>query len=101
MKGMLEPGNIDLHHRPKVRNADGTVSTVRSMSDREDDKDVLYPTVRANPFRPNKGWIMGDDEAFEHYKKTGQHLGKFDSAENADAYAESLHEDQDKEYGDK
>jgi hypothetical protein len=32
-------------------------------------------------------------EAIDWYKKSGQHLGKFDSVEHADAYAEQLHED--------
>lgn len=32
-----------------------------------------------------------EDRAWEHYKQTGEHLGKFSSADNADAYAEILH----------
>ena len=43
-------------------------------------------------------WKLGSPnnaykEAIDWYKKSGQHLGKFDTVENADAYAEQLHED--------
>lgn len=44
------------------------------------------------------GWKVGSknnayEEAINWYKKSGQHLGKFDTVEHADAYAEQLHED--------
>lgn len=44
------------------------------------------------------GWKVGSKnnaykEAIDWYKRGGQHLGKFDTVENADAYAEQLHED--------
>jgi len=32
------------------------------------------------------------DAAWEHYKKTGEHLGKFSNPDDADAYAQKLHE---------
>jgi hypothetical protein len=41
---------------------------------------------------------MSDDKAREHYQRTGEHLGKFDTPEDADAFAEKLHNEQDKEY---
>jgi hypothetical protein len=97
-QGQLEPGNIDLNHRPRVHNADGSISTVRSEGVNVDGQEVLIPTVRANPFRPNTGWVMSDDAALEHYRRTGQHLGKFDTPANSDAYARSLHEDQERQY---
>jgi hypothetical protein len=44
------------------------------------------------------GWKVGSKnnaykEAINWYKRSGHHLGKFDSVEHADAYAEQLHED--------
>jgi hypothetical protein len=44
------------------------------------------------------GWKVGSKnnaykEAINWYKSSGQHLGKFDTAEHADAYAEQLHKD--------
>lgn len=97
--GMISPGNIDLDHRPRVHNPDGSISTVRSMGINEDGREVLIPTVRQNPFRPKTGWIMTDREAIDHYHRTGQHLGIFDTPENSDAYAQKLHEDQARQYG--
>ena len=80
-------GNIDLNNRPIVKNEDGSISTVRSMSFEEDGKEILIPTVV-------NGKIVSEDEAIQHYYKTGEYLGKFDTVEEANAYAEQLHEEQ-------
>jgi hypothetical protein len=91
--GLLIPGNINIHARPVVRNADGSVSTVRSMSLTDDDgRAVLIPTVIAG-----RG-IVPPDQAIKHYYQTGQHLGIFEHPDAADAYAAALHEQQAGEY---
>lgn len=87
-KGMVEPGNIDLSKRPVVRNADGSISTVRSMSvSSGEGEEVLIPMVS------DSGKILTKEEAIKEYQKTGKHLGKFDSSTDADAYADALHND--------
>jgi hypothetical protein len=86
--GMLVPGNINLQDRPRVRNADGSISTVRSVSVNLDGNETLLPTVSED------GRILSDDEAVDQYKRTGKHLGIFESAAAATKYAKKLHEDQ-------
>lgn len=90
--GQLAPGNIDLNRRPVVKNADGTISTVRSMSIEIDGREVLIPTVS------DDGRVLSDDDAIAEFQRTGRHLGVFDSPESATAYAEKLHEQQAQHY---
>ena len=88
----VEEGNIDLKNRPVVRNADGTISTVRSMSVGIGGKEVLIPTVS------DDGRIMTENEAIKQYLDTGRHLGKFRTVEEANTFAKQLHNEQDKMY---
>jgi hypothetical protein len=90
---VLVPGTIDIHARPVVKNDDGSISTVASMSFGTDDGEVLIPTVAADGSR-----VLSEDEAIDQYFKTGQHLGIFKTPDEATAYAEALHRQQEWEY---
>lgn len=84
----LIPGNIDLGNRPRVRNSDGSISTVRSIGVNFDGREYLIPTVS------DDGRVLSNDEAVKLFQRTGKHLGAFKSAAASTAYAKSLHDDQ-------
>jgi len=90
--GQLESGNIDLSRRPVVHNPDGSISTVRSMGVNFDGRETLIPTVS------HDGVVLSDNDAIRLYRMSGKHLGQFDTPENANAYAEQLHRDQEQMY---
>lgn len=90
--GQFGSGNIDLTNRPRVKNPDGSISTVRSMSANFDGQEVLLPTVS------DDGRIMSDDEAIDQYRKSGRFLGKFGTVDEANAYADRLHREQEQMY---
>lgn len=79
-------GTIDLNDRQVVHNEDGSISTEYSFSFWDDDagKEVLIPRVV-------NGRIVSEQEAKNHYYKTGEHLGMFDDWHDADEYAMMLH----------
>jgi len=85
-KGLLKEGNIVLSDREVVRNKDGSISTVKSISIGTPQGEVLIPTVIG-------GKIVTDKEAIAHFKKTGEHLGVFATPEDATAYAKFLSQD--------
>jgi len=92
--GLLEPGNVDLNTRPIVRNADGTISTVRSISFEDDQgHEVLIPTVT------DEGQILSNRDAIDRYYDSGKHLGIFAGPDSATAYALQLHQQQAQQYG--
>lgn len=84
----LVPGNLDLANRPRVKNADGSVSTIRSMGANFDGKEMLLPTVSED------GRIMSDDEAAQTYLSSGRNLGQFRNELDSDRAAQQMHEDQ-------
>ena len=90
--GQYGQGNIDLYNRPKVQMKDGSIATVRSVSFEVDGQHVLVPTVS------DKGTIMSNEQAYQEYVKTGKYLGKFNTVEEANQYADILHKDQDLYY---
>lgn len=92
--GGATPGNINLNNRPIVKNADGSISTIRSMSFNDGpNREVLIPTVS------DDGRIMGDDEAIDYYRKSGRHLGIFATPDAATEAAKKLSAAQGQQYG--
>lgn len=84
--GLIEKGNIDTSNLPVVRNPDGTVSTVSTIGVGIDGgREVVIPTII-------NGRRVSDEEAREHFFKTGQHFGIFDSVKAANEFAQKLHE---------
>lgn len=96
VRGQIEKGNIDLNNRPVVRNSDGSISTVRSISITEGKATVLIPTVIRD--KKGRGKVVSDRDAIRHYQRSGEHLGKFSSSGDADKYAEQLHNQQAAQY---
>lgn len=91
-KDIIEEGNIDLLNRPVYKTPDGGIATVNSMSFEEDGVHVLVPTVL------DANTIMSGEQAYQHYRNTGQHLGKFKTQKSSDIFAQRLHEQQEKYY---
>jgi len=77
-------GNIDLNNRPKVYNSDGSYSTEKSFSVNIDGKEVLLPTII-------NGHEVSETDAIKHYQQTGEHLGIFNTPQEADIMAEKIH----------
>lgn len=87
--GMAEQGNVELWDRPAYLHDDykksGSYGTTESFSrEDEDGKEVLVPRII-------DGKRLTLKDAWDHYKKTGEHLGKFDDPDSADQYATALH----------
>ena len=88
--GKYGEGNIDLYNRPIYKNADGTISTVDSVTYQIDDKFVVLPTI-VRDTNGNAKRLNTDEEILAHYQKTGEYLGEFDTLEDANGYATKLH----------
>jgi hypothetical protein len=61
---------------------------VYSTSFGTDKGEVLVPRVSPD------GRLLTEKEAEELYRRTGQHLGIFDTPDDANTYAEMLHQSQ-------
>lgn len=100
--GRYGRGTIDLLNRKVYIQPDGSYSTENSLSFYDDDigKEVLIPTIV-------NGQQVSDDDAIDYYYWTkqkdgvGEHLGTFDTPEEAEDYAERLHQRQGALYGSK
>jgi len=89
----LTPGNVDLRAQPRVKNPDGSTSTVDSIGVGLDDKQYLLPTVT-----PDGRHFVGTEEeraqqAINEFRRTGKHLGIFSDVLSSNQYAEQLHTD--------
>lgn len=94
--GQYGAGNIDLYDRPQYRNANGSISTVDSTSYNIDGQEVLLPTVWNRNGTPYHS--RNNEEILQHYRDTGEYLGKFSTVEEANDYAEKLHLEQQERY---
>jgi hypothetical protein len=92
-QAIISYGNINMLNRPRIVNADGSISTVRSISISEsftfgDTKftiQVLIPTVFEDG-------VVSDAVAISRYKKSGEHLGKFSTVKDVNRYSIMLHD---------
>jgi hypothetical protein len=50
--------------------------------------EYLIPTVS------HEGTVMGDGEAYEYFRRTGEHMGIYDSPDASTAAGEAIHLDQ-------
>jgi hypothetical protein len=93
--GLVQPGSIDVNNRPVLKNSDGSISTEKSISiGIEGGKEVLIPTII-------NGKEVSKDQAIDHYRKTGEHLGVFKDVDSANQYAKKLHNRQGRGYGER
>jgi hypothetical protein len=82
-KGLIAPGNLD-PFKKAPSSSSGTLASSLTFPVATEQGQVLVPQMV-------KGQLLTKREAIAHFMKTGQHLGIFDSPENATAYADSLH----------
>lgn len=87
---MFKYGTMDLSNRPGIWTANGP-ATVLSMSFQDEDgKETIIPTVSRN------GLLMSEDEAIDEYRRTGDHLGKYNTVKEAEDAAQQIHLNEEK-----
>jgi hypothetical protein len=79
------PGNINPITLPVITNHDGSISTTLSFSAQLDGVEVLLPMIV-------NGVHVSKDDAISRYRETGEHLGIFDTWQEADRYSLKLHD---------
>lgn len=90
--GKYGAGNINLNKQPLTTSKDGSRSTIDSVRyfDERDKKHVLLPM---DIYVDGEWKRVSGDEAWKHYLDTGEHLGKFDTEDEAGQYAMQLYVD--------
>lgn len=87
--GERTPGNLDPYNRPALKYPEDDDGTTSSVSVERDGSEILLPTSFEDT--PGAGSRRHSvPAAIQHYDATGQHLGTFDTAAHADAYATAL-----------
>lgn len=84
--GQVITGNIDLNTRPRVKRANGKISTVDTIGIGFDGLEYVIPRIS------DDGKVLTNDQAVALFKKTKKHLGAFKTKEEANAFAQLLHE---------
>ena len=84
--GQVIAGNIDLNTRPRVKRANGKISTVDSIGVESDGLEFVIPRIS------DDGKVLTNKEAIALFKRTKKHLGAFKTKEQANAFAKQLHE---------
>jgi hypothetical protein len=111
--GMSQIGNVDVNHRPIITNADGSKSSIFSMTVPVDASGepvkwgspkaagyALVPSIANGKFLSFNGKMPTtqggmrqlEAAATDYYRKTRQHLGIFNSPSEADEYATLNHD---------
>jgi hypothetical protein len=92
--GLLQRGNLNPYERQIMHNipgpegsGQGGISTLRTTILGTDKGFLLLPSVT-----PDGRLLNSTQEIMDQYRRTGQHLGIFDSPQNADAYDRMLHQ---------
>lgn len=84
--GWASPPTLSMDGRVPFTNPDGSTSTVRTISVGMPEGEVLLPTITPD------GRSLTTDQAIEEYRRTGRHLGIYDSVEAAERAAAALHD---------
>lgn len=89
-----QKANLDLNNRPKVKNRDGSYSTVYSMGIEADGQFINIPRVVG-------GRVVSEGDAIKEFRKSGKHLGIYKTQAERDKAAIDLHNSQAQMYDNK